>query len=76
MKPRPIVRRFESYPYQARVERACPGPVDKPHRANITAENFSGPEGTARCGFGSDGSMRGVALLMIAGTGRSAVILT
>jgi len=44
MKPRPIVRRIESYPYQKLLERAHPGPVDKPHGANITAESFSGPE--------------------------------
>jgi Sigma-70 region 2 len=44
MKPQPIVRRVESYSHQMLLERARPGPVDKPHRANITAESFSGPD--------------------------------
>jgi RNA polymerase sigma factor (sigma-70 family) len=40
MKPPPIFRRVESYPYQALVERACPGPVDRPHRAELCLLSF------------------------------------
>jgi len=35
MKPQPIVRRVESHPYQTLFERACPGPVDRPHRGAV-----------------------------------------
>jgi RNA polymerase sigma factor (sigma-70 family) len=40
MKPPPIFRRVESYPHLALVERACPGPVDRPHRAELYLLSF------------------------------------
>ena len=40
MKPPLIFRRVESYPYRALVERACPGFLDRPHRARLLTSAF------------------------------------
>jgi RNA polymerase sigma factor (sigma-70 family) len=40
MKPPPIFRRVESFPYQALAEKACPGAVDRPHRARLYGLTF------------------------------------